>query len=287
MAWLMKAWENGRNKEAALALGEAYTKGIGVAPDPTKAVKWYTRAWDVGGYSEAAFAVGLANATGFTPGAVDPGAWSASGKVGGRQNVNEVLNKRSDDKHKLDEQEATPPTSSTQSPSDSPSKTGKAVPPKPNKVDLIGADAATATAETASVSSASSSPALRVPQLAPPPPTNTVNSPLLKNFSAFKQDVVQAAMWYKKASDLGHSRACNNLGELYMTGRGVQRNDVTGFALFRRAAMAGLPEAEYNMGRCCREGRGCTKNEEQAVMWFRRAEAQGIKEATKALNGGR
>ncbi|TPX75620.1 hypothetical protein CcCBS67573_g03101 [Chytriomyces confervae] len=288
MAWLMKAWENGTNKESALALGEAYTKGIGVAPDPTKAVKWYTRAWEAGGYSEAAFAIGLACATGFTPGAVDPAAWNASGKIGGRQNVNEVLNKRSDSKHQLNDQEDTPPASSSQSPSDSPGKAAQSVPPKPVRTDLIGADAERASADVASISSGSNSPALsmtHVPQLAQPPPTNTINSPLLKNFSAFKQDVVQAAMWYKKASDLGHSRACNNLGELYMTGRGIKRNDVVGFGLFRRAAMAGLPEAEYNMGRCCREGRGCTKNEEQAIMWFRRAEAQGIKEATKALAG--
>ncbi|KAI9351479.1 hypothetical protein BDR26DRAFT_815954 [Obelidium mucronatum] len=271
MAWLMKAWENGNNKEAALALGEAYTKGIGVAPDPTKAVKWYTRAWEAGGYSEAAFAVGLACATGFTPGAVDPHNWTAS-VSSGRSDVNEVLDKRS-------------------KPSDEP--VGSVVPPKPVKSDLIDADAEMSRTSTISSGRQESAPdSPKTPtdassQLQPPPPTNKVNSPLLKNFSAFKQDVAQAAMWYKKASDLGHSRACNNLGELYMTGRGIARNDVTGFGMFRRAAMAGLPEAEYNMGRCCREGRGCAKNEEQAIMWFKRAEAQGIKEATKALSGSK
>ncbi|KAJ3404768.1 hypothetical protein HDU80_002371 [Chytriomyces hyalinus] len=287
MAWLMKAWENGSNKEAALALGEAYTKGIGVAPDPTKAVKWYTRAWEAGGYSEAAFAIGLACATGFTPGAVDPAAWNASGKIGGRENVNEVLNKRSDpNQQQLNDQQETPPASKTQSPLDSPGKGTSSVPPKPMRMDLVGVDSELASLDASSNSSRSNSPALstiQIPQLAKPPPTNTLNSPLLKNFSAFKQDVAQAAKWYKKASDLGHSRACNNLGELHMTGRGVKRNDVVGFGLFRRAAMAGLPEAEYNMGRCCREGRGCTQNEEQARMWFRRAEEQGIEEATTAL----
>ncbi|KAJ3015723.1 UNVERIFIED_CONTAM: hypothetical protein HDU68_012587 [Siphonaria sp. JEL0065] len=275
MAWLMKAWEGGNNKEAALALGEAFTKGIGVAPDPTKAVKWYTRAWEAGGYSEAAFAVGLACATGFTPGAVDPYNWTAS-ISSGRKDVNEVLDKRSKPVAK-DE-----------------SSGSESVPPKPVKSDLIDADAEISRSSTAPShqDSKNSNPPdspVKVTdsnsQLQPPPPTNKINSPLLKNFSAFKQDVVQAAMWYKKASDLGHSRACNNLGELYMTGRGIVRNDITGFGLFRRAAMAGLPEAEYNMGRCWREGRGCAKNEEQAVMWFKRAEAQGIKEATKALAG--
>ncbi|KAJ3120566.1 hypothetical protein HK100_012743 [Physocladia obscura] len=301
MAWLMKAWESGNNKEAALALGEAYTKGIGVAPDPTKAVKWYTRAWETGGYSEAAFAVGLACATGFTPGAVDPAAWSNARNTSGRQDVNETLNKRSDEKAEIpndgvvgqdDDDDTNVATVVNLS-----SSSSSFVPPKPVKSDLVDADAQLSRKNsTRTVSTKTTSP---VPSLMEEKKqlnsatmavstvvrtrTNSINSPMLKNFSAFRQDVVQAGMWYKKASDLGHSRACNNLGELYMTGRGVSRNDVTGFGLFRRAAMAGLPEAEYNMGRCCREGRGCAKDEEQAVMWFKRAEAQGIKEATKAL----
>ncbi|KAJ3075999.1 hypothetical protein HDU98_006163 [Podochytrium sp. JEL0797] len=250
MAWLMKSWDTASNKEAALALGEAYTKGVGVSPDPTKAVKWYTRAWEAGGYSEAAFAIGLACATGFTPGAVDPAVWASTG-AGGKRGVNEVLGRISEGGGE---------------------GKGKAV---------IKADAIPSV-----VQAQEATPSSLGTQLSVPAPKNTLNSPLLKNFSAYKQDVVQAAQWYKKASDLGHSRACNNLGELLMTGRGITRNDVNGFALFRRAAMAGLPEAEYNMGRCCREGRGCGKSEEQAVMWFKRAEGQGIREATKALVDG-
>ncbi|KAJ3390003.1 hypothetical protein HDU84_008062 [Entophlyctis sp. JEL0112] len=293
MAWLMKAWETGNNKEAALALGEAYTKGIGVAPDPTKAVKWYTRAWEIGGYSEAAFAVGLACATGFTPGAVDPSAWWTHSQTGGRKNINEVLDRRTKDSEKGNAGESVQMGVSPSSPTKSGSA-DKALPPKPARVDSVGEDIQSASNQNSPLSIPSSTLGS-----APAPDrrsaSNTsanslgnagqfpVNSPMLKNFSAFKQDVEQAAIWYKKASDLGHSRACNNLGELYMTGRGIPRNDVVGFGLFRRAAMAGLPEAEYNMGRCCREGRGCAKNEEQAVMWFKRAEAQGIKEATKAL----
>ncbi|KAJ1554658.1 hypothetical protein HK405_004437, partial [Cladochytrium tenue] len=96
MVWLMKAWESGRNKEAALALGEAYTKGIGVMPDPSKAVKWYTRAWEAGEYPEAAFAVGLAYATGYTPGAVDPSQWSAAGPSAARTGVSNLARRAED-----------------------------------------------------------------------------------------------------------------------------------------------------------------------------------------------
>ncbi|KAJ3388967.1 hypothetical protein HDU84_009291 [Entophlyctis sp. JEL0112] len=286
MVWLMKAWDTGNHKEAALALGEAYTKGIGVAPDPTKAVTWYTRAWEVGGYSEAAFAVGLACATGFTPGAADPRAWWIHSQSGGRGNVNEVLHKKTEESRdgKVDSDASSSSSAKTGSAED-------ALPPKPARVDSVREDAQSSSSQNASQSAPSLTPGpsqARNSRSASETSTGSsgqlqFNSSMRKNFSAFKQDVEQAAVWYKKAAELGHSRACNNLGELYMTGRGISRNDVLGFGLFRRAAMAGLAEAEYNMGRCCREGRGCAKNEEQAVMWFKRAEAKGIKEATKAL----
>ena len=50
-----------------MALGEAYTKGIGVPSDPSKALKWYINAWNSGKFPEAAFSCGLAYASGFTP----------------------------------------------------------------------------------------------------------------------------------------------------------------------------------------------------------------------------
>ncbi|ORY41894.1 HCP-like protein, partial [Rhizoclosmatium globosum] len=48
VAWFMKAWASSQHKDAAMALGDAFTKGIGVPADPQKAVLWYSRAWDAG-----------------------------------------------------------------------------------------------------------------------------------------------------------------------------------------------------------------------------------------------
>ncbi|KAJ3192037.1 hypothetical protein HK101_007142 [Irineochytrium annulatum] len=275
MVWLMKAWDVGRNKEASLALGEAFTKGIGVMPDPVKAVKWYTRAWEEGGYAEAAFAVGLAYATGFTPGAVDPSQWSHAGQApAANPSMSESLDARTVVK-KSD------------------------VEPAPGAAAV--ADDAVAGSDVASMRSGSpmpGSPVMRSGSPAPGSPSMALNksqssalpsSPvfaprkILRNMMAVKQDVGAAAIWYRRAADKLHSRASNNLGELYMTGRGVPRDDAIGFSLFRRAALQGLPEAEYNVGRCYREGRGCAPNEDMATSWFLKAEAKGIGEATKAL----
>ncbi|KAI9356576.1 hypothetical protein DFJ73DRAFT_823219 [Zopfochytrium polystomum] len=317
MAWLMKCWDAGRNKEAALALGEAYTKGIGVPPDPAKAVKWYTRAWETGKFPEAAFAVGLAYATGFTPGAVDPSKWTEttvgipSGGI-----VNEVLVGRT--VSSTNKTSGSPNQSPTRQPSPALSDQSGGVPPElspfsprqmegeegiPSSVDSTDRKRR----DLPSLSHSSSTPSLKhnssSSQSLPGrhgSSSSTVRTLLndsskavapsyagrtmVKGLMAVTQDVWRAAFWYKRAVDQGnHARACNNLGELYMTGRGVVRDDVVGFNLFKRAASAGLAEAEYNVGRCYREGRGCSRDEELAIGWFRKAEAKGITEATVAL----
>ncbi|KAJ3107442.1 hypothetical protein HDU97_004038 [Phlyctochytrium planicorne] len=292
MAWLMKSWDVGRNREAALALGEAYTKGIGVMPDPVKAVKWYTRAWDEGGYAEAAFAVGLAYATGFTPGAVDPTQWSQA-SYGGNQKVSESLDartvvKQSDNNAAELEQEKTGSPKPKRKSKKDKEKAKEAAVEQPAPIEEDDDDDAVPSVvhpQTPPVPSprviSRNSTSGSLNNMAGSAASSPVGSPVfgpkrvLRNMTAVKQDVVMAGMWYRRAADKSHSRASNNLGELYMTGRGVPKDDVVGFNLFRRAALAGLPEAEYNLGRCYREGRGCTPNEDMAVSWFGKAEEKG------------
>jgi TPR repeat protein len=247
MAWLMKAWTAGRNKEAALALGEAYTKGIGVQPDPTKAVTWYVRAWETGHYPEAAFAVGLAYATGFTPGAVDPSAWSQAQQGYGNSFVNEVLQKKSteDDQEmqqqvggsgkKLGSGASTPKNGGGLSRQGSTSSMNSI-----NSISNGGVPNNMGSGAGVPLSKASSSSSSLAGSPATSQPSSPRHSPapkkLLKNMTAVRQDVEKAAVWYRRAAELGHARACNNLGELHMTGRGVYRDDVLGFSLFKKAA---------------------------------------------------
>ncbi|KAJ3294306.1 hypothetical protein HDU79_011179 [Rhizoclosmatium sp. JEL0117] len=198
VAWFMKAWASSQHKDAAMALGDAFTKGIGVPADPQKAVLWYSRAWDAGTFVDAAFACGLAYATGYPPGYAKPVVWP------------EVVDKGKD---------------------------------------------------------------VETPKSYSKPKVQ----PVQKNFE-------KALHWYHYAARGSHARACNNLGEMYMMGRGTVRNDVQGMTFFKKAAIEGLPEAMYNLGRCYRDGRGCMQNEGTALMWFQRALEFGVVEAELAIS---
>ncbi|KAI9351525.1 hypothetical protein BDR26DRAFT_1003476 [Obelidium mucronatum] len=227
IAYLMKAWDSGKNKEAALALGEAYAKGVGVpARDVQKSVMWYKRAWEQGRYPDAAYVVGFSFGTGVLPfsAAMNPGdedkkkGWNSSGLT--NMKVNETLVGRVGGMDEEAEKEK-------------------------EEEDVV-------------------------------PEVPVFINPVSCDFS-------EAAKWYQKAANLGHPRACNNLAELYMTGKGVTSNDATGFKYFQKASSAGLAEGHYNLGRCYFTARGCWENKKKAEELFRMAEKLGIAEATKSL----
>ena len=53
-----------------------------------------------------------------------------------------------------------------------------------------------------------------------------------------KDDLFDAAIWYRRAADRGNAAAQNNLGALYADGKGVPRDEAEAFKLFLRAATA-------------------------------------------------
>ncbi|KAJ3201050.1 hypothetical protein HDU82_008408 [Entophlyctis luteolus] len=238
IAQLMKAWANGKNKDAALALGEAYAKGVGVPHrDVQKSVMWYKRAWEQGRFADAAYVVGFSYGTGVLPFSAanntadeeNSKPWNSSGLT--NMDVNEALAARmgepkNDEKHSARKSETSSEGNET-------------------KVEVK----------------------------AEPP----------KFINPVALDYALAAQWYQKAANRGHPRACNNLAELYMTGKGVNPNDSVGFKYFKKASDAGLPEGHYNLGRCYLSARGCWENKKKAEELFRKAESTGITEATKAL----
>lgn len=54
---------------------------------------------------------------------------------------------------------------------------------------------------------------------------------------------------YQTGINLNNAGAMNNLGELYLDGKGVQKNLATAESLFKRAAAMGFPEARENLAR--------------------------------------
>jgi tetratricopeptide (TPR) repeat protein len=80
--------------------------------------------------------------------------------------------------------------------------------------------------------------------------------------------IKEAVAEYKKAVDLGYSAAIINLGQLYVNGKGVEKNEVEAARLFRKAADAGNPLGMRFIGFAYAKGIGVEKDPNQAAKWL-------------------
>lgn len=86
-------------------------------------------------------------------------------------------------------------------------------------------------------------------------------------------DISQAIELYKESSDLGCSRAMNNLGALYDE-RGEYQDAIKYYLM---AAEAGEPMANQNLAFMYYLGRGCSKDEEKAIEFLIKEKNRGEK----------
>jgi hypothetical protein len=99
----------------------------------------------------------------------------------------------------------------------------------------------------------------------------------------------EAAVWYRKAADQGHSLAQFNLGVMYANGQGFDRDDAEAAVWFEKAARGGDGGAQFNLGRMCHRAsldkRSTQAGESriEAYKWFQLATAQGYQGADAAL----
>lgn len=63
------------------------------------------------------------------------------------------------------------------------------------------------------------------------------------------RNFAEAARWYRKAAERGHASAQTNLAILYATGQGVEKNEVIAYAWFSLAAEQGTEQARENRDR--------------------------------------
>jgi len=84
-------------------------------------------------------------------------------------------------------------------------------------------------------------------------------------------------MWERKAAEQGLAVAQWSVGERYLRGWGVGRNDVEAFSWFLKAATQGNAHAQTSLGECYRKGTGVGVNNAEAVRWFGEAVAQADK----------
>jgi TPR repeat protein len=88
-------------------------------------------------------------------------------------------------------------------------------------------------------------------------------------------DYVNAAIWFRRAADLGHAPSRNDLGWLYQNGWGVPRDDAQAMSWYRLAAVDGYATAQVNLGWMYQKGRGVPLNYAEAARWYRLAANQG------------
>ncbi len=92
----------------------------------------------------------------------------------------------------------------------------------------------------------------------------------------------QAAKWYRHAAAQGHASAQYNLGLMSAQGRGMPRDDTNAASYFLEAANKGHAKAQYSMGILYMTGRGVPKYLRKADYWLSRAKANGIVSSNKA-----
>ena len=93
----------------------------------------------------------------------------------------------------------------------------------------------------------------------------------------------EAVKWYRKAAAQGNVPAQYNLGNMYSDGIGVPENDAEAVKWFRKAADQGLANAQYNLGVMYATGEGVAENYVLAHMWMKLARAQGNENAKNNL----
>ena len=98
-----------------------------------------------------------------------------------------------------------------------------------------------------------------------------------------KADPAQAAEFFRKAGERGHSNAAFLLGNLYDKGEGVKQDTATAAKWYQKAAEKGHIEAQFNLAMMYTNGEGVEKNRTEAVKWLKKAAEKGHARSGKLL----
>ena len=104
----------------------------------------------------------------------------------------------------------------------------------------------------------------------------TASQKFNKGYEAWKKkDFTQAFKWFKESAVEGNAQAQNWLGECYLKGEGVEKNETQAFTWYKSSATLGSAGGMSNLGYCYYSGHGVAKDYKQAVSWLEKAIAKG------------
>ncbi|MBL8513022.1 MAG: sel1 repeat family protein [Betaproteobacteria bacterium] len=93
--------------------------------------------------------------------------------------------------------------------------------------------------------------------------------------ATFPERASEIAQWYQRAADQGFAMSQNNLANLYLTGRGVEKNLKRAVEFSRAAAEQGIGNAAARLGTLYETGDGVPLDGAEAVRWHEKAAAAG------------
>lgn len=91
-------------------------------------------------------------------------------------------------------------------------------------------------------------------------------------YKGVEKEPAQARKWYDRAFDVGHVAAAVVLGDMYLTGEGMEPDLRKAAIHYRKAATLGLPSAQVALADILQEGgAGVRRNQNEALLWYREA----------------
>ena len=96
------------------------------------------------------------------------------------------------------------------------------------------------------------------------------------------KDEAEAVKWWRLSAEQGNAGSQNALGAAFQFGGGVSCDYSEAVKWYRMAAMQGDSLAQFNLGEMYRNGQGVAQDREEAKMWFKKSSDKGYKRADEA-----
>lgn len=114
-------------------------------------------------------------------------------------------------------------------------------------------------------------------------PSRQDETPEVFDFGGETADGLQQAAYLKSLANTGHADALFDLGVMYFTANGVNKDEPKAFKLLMRAAKSGHAQSQNCVGSMLRNGLITKSDKKQAASWFKKAAKQGDVEAAYNL----
>ncbi len=116
--------------------------------------------------------------------------------------------------------------------------------------------------------------------MAEPNPEELFNLGML---SYDKQDFSKARKYFERACGLNNGSGCNNLGDLYQNGEGIEKNLTKAAQFYSKACALNNSGGCGSLGMLYEYGQGVEKNLTKAAYFYSKACKLGDQEACEAL----